>query len=74
MRRGRETLSPREDSGQATVEYALLLVAFLAALLSLGAIWGLARSGWFQRAQRDAASHAAEADDPLGFARDVVLF
>lgn len=74
MRRSSPWRWARESLGQATVEYALLLVAFMAAILSLGAIWGLARSGALQRAQEEAASHATESADSLGAARDLVLF
>lgn len=64
----------RDEDGQASVEYVLVLLAFMAALLALGAVWGLARSGWFQRAQREAASHSFSVEDPLGGVRDIVLY
>lgn len=63
-----------ERDGQSTVEYALVLVAFLAAMLALGAVWHSARDGGLQRLAERAASHAmASAQATAGFV-DIVLF
>lgn len=61
----------RERAGQSTVEYAVVLAAFLSAVLALGAVWAFARSGGPQRLSERAASHSL---DGVGGMRDIVLF
>lgn len=62
-----------EESGQSTVEYALVVLAFLSALLVLGVMWHAVRDGAFQRLSVEAASHSTGAG---GFEalRDIALF
>ncbi len=63
-----------ECDGQSSVEYALVLLAFLAMVLALGAVWQAARNGSLQRLEQSAASHAVEGEGVLGGMRDIVLF
>ena len=62
-----------EERGQSTVEYALVVLAFLAALVALGLMWHAVREGAFQRLSQDAASHSL-AGGLAGLLRDIVLF
>lgn len=59
--------------GQSSVEYALVVVAFLAVVLALAALWHAASSGTLLGLAVDAASHAAGSS--LGsLAKDVALY
>ena len=61
-------------NGQSSVEYALVLVALLAMVLALGAVWAAARDGGLSRLGERAASHAVSGEGALGGIRDIVLF
>ena len=63
-------MGPDEELGQSTVEYAIVLAAFLAAVIALGAMWRIAHEGGFQRLGEKATSHVVSADGM----RDIVLF
>ena len=63
-----------EESGQSSVEYALVLGAFLALVLALGLVWRVVGQGGLQRASERAASHAIEGDAAVDGMRDLVLF
>ncbi len=63
----------RED-GQSTVEYALVVVAFLSILLALGVVWHSGRQGALLERAIDASSHQVGGSDVHGALRDVVLF
>ncbi len=63
-----------EERGQSTVEYALVLFAFLWMVLALGALWGVARSGKFLEIARDASSHNVERGLDLGLLQDIFAF
>lgn len=63
-------MGPDEELGQSTVEYAIVLAAFLAAVIALGAMWRIVHEGGFQRLGEKAASHVVSADGM----RDIVLF
>lgn len=60
--------------GQSTVEYALVLIAFLTMALTMGAIWQAGRDGTLLRLAVGAASHGSGDGGLLGAARDIVLF
>jgi Flp pilus assembly protein TadG len=60
--------------GQSTVEYALVMVAFLTMVVTLGAIWQAGRDGALLELAVGAASHAAGDGGLLGAARDIALF
>ena len=45
------------DAGQSTLEYALLLMAFVAMVAALAALWHVARDGSLLRLATSAASH-----------------
>ena len=68
MRRGRGT------SGQSTVEYAVVLFAFLSLVVALGALWRAGRDGRLLNLAIEAASHLLGAGDALVHAEDVLLF
>ncbi len=72
--RGKRLVFAGEASGQSTVEYALVLLAFLAMLLALAAVWHVAREGGLQRLATTAASHALGGEGTFGGMRDIVLF
>lgn len=60
--------------GQSTVEYALVLMAFLSMSLTLGILWHAARSGRLLDLATQASSHQLGGGDALGEARDLALF
>lgn len=62
------------NRGQATVEYLLVTIAFLALVLGLSGIWVAARSGVLQRKVRDAAPHSMEGGMSLGLLQDLSSF
>lgn len=74
LRRSRARELCLERGGQSSVEYALVLVAFLAAILALGAVWHVVGEGGLQRLSEGAASHAVEGDAAVGGMHDIVLF
>lgn len=61
------------DDGQSTLEYALLLFAFVAALGALGVVWHAARDGRVVGLAAEAASHG-EAQGLVGQVKDIALF
>lgn len=63
-----------DEAGQSSVEYALVLGAFLALVLALGFVWGVVGQGGLQRASERAASHAIEGAGAVDGIRDLVLF
>ncbi len=56
------------------MEYAIVLLAFLAMLLVLVAVWNVAHEGGLQRLAATAASHVLEGEGTFGGMRDIVLF
>ena len=63
-----------DEAGQSSVEYALVLGAFLALVLALGLVWSVVGQGGLQRASQRAASHAIEGAGAVDGIRDLVLF
>ena len=63
-----------DEAGQSSVEYALVLGAFLALVLALGLVWSVVGQGGLQRASERAASHAIEGAGAVEGIRDLVLF
>lgn len=66
--------SARRVRGQSTVEYVLVLLAFLATLIALGAIWTAVRSGALQRHARESMSHNVEGGMTIVFLQDLSSF
>jgi hypothetical protein len=64
----------RGISGQSTIEYVLVLLAFLATITALGAIWAVAQSGALQRDARDSMPHNLEGGVTIGFLQDLSSF
>lgn len=62
------------ERGQSTVEYALVLVAFLSMAVALTVLWRAGRSGSLLDRAVDATSHQVGGSDALGSWRDISLF
>lgn len=52
-----QTTGIRSTAGQATIEYAVLLLGFIAMITALALFWHLAQDGFFIAEMRDVASH-----------------
>jgi len=63
-----------DETGQATIEYALLVFAFMAAIVGMGALWHAARDGVLLELALGAASHVPGSEGVLGMAEDMALF
>ena len=75
VRQGRAKVEPSwNERGQGTLEYALVLFAFLAMLVGLSALWHAARDGVLMRTALDAASHASGDGFDLGSVQDTLLY
>ena len=72
--KGRPSCLAGDEAGQSSVEYALVLGAFLALVLALGLVWSVVGQGGLQRASERAASHAIEGAGAVDGIRDLVLF
>jgi hypothetical protein len=64
----------RGSRGQSTVEYAVVLLAFLAIVVAFAALWHAGRDGLLIRRATQAASHLFGGGDALGSAKDILLF
>lgn len=62
------------EEGQSSVEYALVLMAFLSLLLGLGAVWHVSREGRLVEGAREAASHAIVSGISVRLLQDVTAF
>ena len=74
--RGKESCSKRklrDERGQASIEYALVLAAFLALLLALGILWRALESGLFVEHALASASHHIS-NVFMGVVGDVFLY
>jgi Flp pilus assembly protein TadG len=63
-----------EREGQSTVEYALVVFAFLALLAALASLWGAARDGTLVDIARQAASHGLSQGLTPDALQDIALF
>ncbi len=61
------------QSGQSTVEFALVTAAFLTVVIGLGALWRLASGGALVEHALATASHCVEQASPQAMA-DVLLY
>lgn len=59
--------------GQGSVEYALVLLAFIASLVALSALWHAGRDGALLRRAIDAASHSMGSGFVAG-SKDLLLY
>ena len=64
----------RDCSGQSSVEYALVVIAFASMVVALACLWHAGRDGVLLRRAVSAASHQLGGGDVLGEARDVALY
>ncbi len=71
--RGQEK-NDRGQRGQATVEYALVLLAFLATIVSFCALWRQAQEGSLQRRAREAAAHNLDDGVSVGLLQDLAAY
>lgn len=62
------------DGGQSTVEYLVVLVAFVSMLAALGAVWHAARDGVLVEGAVRAASHGLGEGVTIGFMQDFVAY
>lgn len=62
------------ERGQSTVEYALVLLAFLSLVVALGALWHVARDGRLLETARDAGSHNFGEGVTVGLLQDVLAY
>lgn len=67
-------IKKRTRSGQSTVEYAIVLFAFLAMVVALGTVWRAAQGGRLQHMARDYASHNLDQGLSIEFLQDVTAF
>ncbi len=64
----------REESGQSTLEYALVLFGFMGMLVVLGLAWRFIQGGGAVSIARDAGSHLLSGDSIAESVQDIVLF
>lgn len=64
----------RMRQGQSTLEYALVLFAFLSLVVGLAAVWHAGRDGHLLKLATAAASHLFGAGNTLNEVNDLVLF
>lgn len=57
-----------EDRAQATLEYALVLGAFLAMVIGFAAVWRAASEGTFAGLVEEASSHTLDAEGAVDIA------
>ena len=72
-RRLKRSAGAGRDRGQSTVEYLLLLVAFLAVMAALALVWRAAQDGRLMGLATSAASHGA-GQGMVGMLKDVAEF
>lgn len=65
---------PWHARGQSTVEYLLVLLAFLSMVIAIAGVWKAGRDGLLLRSAVAASSHQMGGGDALGSAQDLALF
>lgn len=65
---------PQGESGQSTVEYALIALVVLAIVAGLWALFSKISDGTFVEHASSFASHSATKANSLGFASDVLMY
>ena len=61
------------ERGQSTLEYLLVLMAFLAIVLAMGSLWHAAQDGRLAELARDASSHSFQ-EGFVGMAQDLLAY
>lgn len=64
----------RRDSGQSSVEYAIVLLAFLSTIVAMGVVWHEVRDGALLEVARSAASHSLADGITIGLMQDIATF
>ena len=68
------SVGEESECGQSTVEYALVLFAFLASILAMASLWHGARDGALLQRCKESLSHQLSAAGGIGSAQDVALY
>ena len=63
----------RSDWGQSTLEYLLVLMAFLAIVLAMGSLWHAAQDGRLAEIACEASSHSFQ-EGFVGMAQDLLAY
>jgi hypothetical protein len=64
----------RGEAGQSTLEYALVLLAFLSMVVALAAVWRVAPQGALLERARTCASHNYDKGMSLELLQDLTAF
>ncbi len=64
----------RGTRGQSTVEYALIVFAFMSMALAMAVVWHAGRDGALLRLAIDASSHNTGGTEALEAINDILLF
>ena len=63
-----------DERGQATLEYAIVLLAFISMLAALSAMWHAAQRGVLLDRAVEASSHAIVDGGELGAVQDILSY
>lgn len=72
--RGRVPRTLHDERGQATVEFALVMIAILPIMLALALLWRAAQQGRLVQLAHDNASHSVEAGRGMDGVQDISLY
>ncbi len=64
----------RAERGQSSVEYMLVMMAFLSMVIALAALWHAGHDGVLLNQAVEASSHQVGGSDALGSMRDIALY
>lgn len=64
----------RGHAGQSTVEYALVLLAFMGVVGALGVVWAFVRGGGLANTTHAAASHNVDGGVSIGLLQDLACY
>ncbi|MBR3326425.1 MAG: hypothetical protein IKG22_03780 [Atopobiaceae bacterium] len=64
----------RAHAGQSTVEYALVLLAFIGIVGALGMVWAFARGGGLVGTTRGATSHSFDGGVSIDLLQDLTCY
>ncbi|MDO4536745.1 MAG: hypothetical protein Q4B54_01175 [Coriobacteriales bacterium] len=62
------------EAGQSSVEYAVVLLAFLSLVVALSCVWQAAHEGRLLDKAREASSHNCEGGVSVGLLQDLTAF
>lgn len=64
----------RWQSGQSSVEYAIVVFAFLTSIVAMGVVWHAVRDGRLLEVARAASSHSFPSGITIGAMQDIATF